>query len=271
MISEPLLRARGLKRQYLRRGRRRQRVQALDGVDLMVRPGSVLAVVGETGSGKSTLGRCLALLERPDAGSIQFLGQDLLALDGRRASQLRRQIQLIFQDPASALNPRFTAAELVAEPLRIQKVDRKSRRRRAIQAMEQVGLLARWADRRPAQLSGGQRQRLAIARALVLEPRLLILDEALSALDVSVRARIVNLLLELQSTLGLAYVLISHDLQLAGYLADEIVVLKSGRVVEKGLVKDIFSQPQHVHTRQLLAATPKLGSPATDTGSAGDR
>ncbi len=204
MSSEPLLRARGLERRYPPRlGKDRRPVRALDGVDLAVAEGAVIALVGETGSGKSTLARCLALLERPDAGSIRFRGRDLLALDRRHRRRARRQVQLIFQDPASALNPRFTAAEIVAEPLRIQRLGRAASRRRAIEAMEQVGLLASWADRRPAQLSGGQRQRLAIARALVLEPRLLILDKATSALDLSVQARIVNLLLELRAARGL--------------------------------------------------------------------
>ena len=231
---------------------------ALDGVDLTLERGSTLALVGETGSGKSTLARCLALLERPDAGSIRYLGQDLLAIDRRRLPALRRQIQLIFQDPASALNPRFSAAEVVAEPLRIQKINPRARRRRALEAMEQMGLLARWADRRPGQLSGGQRQRLAIARALVSEPRLLILDEALSALDLSVQARIINLLLELQTAHDLTYLLISHDLRVVGHLADELAVLFQGIIVDQGPVAKILRRPGHQHTRRLLEATPAL-------------
>ncbi len=247
MSTDPaLLSVRGLKRRYAgRRGRRP--VVALDGVDLTLEQGSTLALIGETGSGKSTLARCLALLERPDSGSMRFQGQDLLALGRRQLPALRRQIQLIFQDPASALNPRFEAAEVVAEPLRIQKVAARERRRRALEAMEQVGLLARWADRRPAQLSGGQRQRLAIARSLVLKPRLLILDEALSALDLSVQARIVNLLLELQAARGLTYLLISHDLRVAAHLADEVAVLSGGRIVDRGPAATVFSRPGHEH------------------------
>ncbi len=261
--DEPLLVVQGLRRQYVQR---RRQVQALDGVDLTVEQGTALALVGETASGKSTLARCLALLERPDSGSIRFRGRDLLA-PGRRSSWMRRQIQLIFQDPASALNPRWTAAEIVAEPLRIQKLGGQvERRRRALEAMELVGLLAGWADRRPGQLSGGQRQRLAIARALVLEPRLLILDEALSALDLSVQARIVNLLLELQSSHGLTYVLISHDLQVVAHLADEIAVLQSGRIVEKGPTYSIFRRPRHAHTRRLLEATRVLEPTVTPKG-----
>ncbi len=256
---EPLLRAQGLVRHYPPR-RGRPAVVALDGVDLTIERGATLAVVGETGSGKSTLARCLALLERPDAGSIRWLGQDLLTLDRRRLPGLRRRIQLIFQDPAGALNPRFTALEVVAEPLRIGGVGAAERRRRAHEAMEQVGLLARWADRRPGQLSGGQRQRLAIARALVSNPELLILDEATSALDLSVQARIVNLLLELQAARGLSYLLISHDLRVVGHLADRVAVLQDGRIVEKGPAAEIFARPGHDHTRQLLAATPSMES-----------
>ncbi len=274
--EEPLLRVRGLRRQYVtRRGwsHRRRRVRALDGVDLTVEKGTALALVGETASGKSTLARCLALLERPDSGSIRFRGRDLPGAGSRGVGRLERrrlagQIQLIFQDPASALNPRFSAAEIVAEPLRVQRLgDHRERRRRALEAMEQVGLLPRWADRRPAQLSGGQRQRLAIARALVLEPALLILDEALSALDLAVQARIANLLLELQAARGLTYVLVSHDLQVAGHLADEVAVLQAGKIVERGPAESVFRSPKHAHTRQLIDATPVLEPPAVSKGS----
>ncbi len=267
--DEPLLRAEGLRRRYARCGAgafRERWVQALDDVDLTVERGTTVALVGETGSGKSTLARCLALLERPDSGTIRFRGQDLdpRSLGRRRSVPLRRQIQLIFQDPASALNPRFTAAQIVAEPLRIRRVAAAERRRRALETMEQVGLLGSWADRRPGQLSGGQRQRLAIARALILEPSLLILDEALSALDLSVQARIVNLLLELQAARDLTYVLISHDLRIVGDLADEIVVLQDGKIVERGPAEKILSRPRHPHTRQLLAATPVLDAGPAD-------
>ena len=261
--SEPLLAAEGLVQGFAQRrgpSRGRSEIRALDGVDLAVTAGTTLAVVGESGSGKTTLARCLALLERPDSGSIRFAGEDLLTLCRRRLMPLRRQIQLIFQDPANALNPRFTAAEIVAEPLRIQNLMKsEDRRRRALRTMEQVGLLARWADRRPGELSGGQRQRLAVARALILEPRLLILDEALAALDLSVQAQIVNLLLELQLSNSLTYLYISHDLSLVRYLADEVAVMHRGRIVERGPAASLLSQPRHPHTRELLAATPVLG------------
>ena len=258
---ESLLSARGLYKTYTR-GRawsKSSRVQALDGVDVEISSGTTLALVGESGSGKSTLARCLALLERPDAGSIHLRQDDLLALDKRSLAAVRPRIQMIFQDPTSALDPRWAAAEIVAEPLRIQRAgSARHRRRRALAAMDRVGLLPRWADRRPAELSGGQRQRLAIARALILEPEIVILDEALSALDLSVQARIVNLLLDLQASLGHAYLVISHELSMARYLADEIVVLRQGRVIEEGTAADVFSRPRHRHTRELLAATPVL-------------
>ncbi len=259
----PLLRIAGLRRTYLtRRGwaRRPRTVRALDGVDLELAAGSTTALVGESGSGKSTLARCVALLERPDAGTLRFEGADVLALDRRRLAAVRRRVQLIFQDPASSLSPRLSAVEIVSEPLAIQKVPAVERRRRALQAMEHVGLLARWAARRPGELSGGQRQRLAIARALVLRPRLLILDEAMAALDLSVQARIVNLLLDLQSAYDLTYLYVSHDLSLVRVLASEVAVLERGRIVERGSAEGLFHRPRHPHTRALLAATPGIGA-----------
>ena len=257
--SRPLLRAVGLRRHYTRARRSQSRIRALDGVDLTIVAGSTLALVGESGCGKSTLARCLALLERPDSGSVRLRETDLLALDRRGRIAVRRQIQLIFQHPASALNPRWTAAEIVLEPLRIQKLGTAEEQRvRALAAIEQVGLLARWAQRRPSELSGGQRQRLAIARALVLQPELLILDEALSALDLSIQAQIVNLLLELQSCHGLTYLYISHDLSMVSYLADEVAVMQRGKIVERAPTGELFRRPRHPHTRALLAATPIL-------------
>lgn len=263
MKNEPLLSVRGLSKRYVR-GRWTSRgqppIRALEGVDLEILPGVAVALVGESGSGKTTLARCLSLLERPDEGSIRYRRRDLLALSRRGLLPFRRKIQLIFQDPATALNPRFSAAEIVGEPLRIQeRLKARERRSRALEAMGQVGLLARWADRRPPELSGGQRQRLAIARALVQKPRLLILDEALSALDLSVQAQIGNLLLDLQDRLSLTYLYISHDLAVVKHLADEVVVLRRGRIVENGPTAEVFRRPRHAHTRELLAATPTPG------------
>jgi ABC-type oligopeptide transport system ATPase subunit len=256
----PLLRVERLSKEYRQRrwySRTAQPVIALDSVDLTIYPGATYALVGESGSGKSTLGRCLARLEEPSSGEIWFEGKSLLALSGREMASVRTQIQLIFQDPATALNPRFCAAEIVAEPLRIQRRGtRNEQRERALALMEQVGLSPRSAARSPLEFSGGQRQRLAIARALTLEPKLLILDEALSGLDLSIQAQIVNLLLELQDSRSLAYLYISHDLSLVAHLADEVAVMHQGKIVERGRPAELFGRPQHPHTCALLAAMP---------------
>jgi ABC-type glutathione transport system ATPase component len=236
-------------------------VQALDGVDLSLREGQTLAVVGESGSGKSTLARCIALLEKPTAGEIRFGGQDLLAASRADLFPVRAQIQMIFQDPAAALNPRFTAAQVIAEPLRIHRRGSPSEQRgRALALMELVGLSPKWASRKPLEFSGGQRQRLAIARALALEPRLLILDEALSALDPPIQAQIINLLLELQELGRLSYLYITHDLSAVGCLADEVAILARGRIVERAPTAALFSHPQQPETQALLAALPALES-----------
>jgi ABC-type glutathione transport system ATPase component len=257
-----LLRVRGLCKRYVRRSgllRPGHAVQALEEIDLALAAGSTLALVGESGSGKSTLARCIACLETPDAGEIVLEGRDVTRLSGRELLPVRRLVQLVFQDPATALNPRLSAVDIVEEPLRIQgRGTRAERRLRALDLMQQVGLSPGWGPRRPFDLSGGQRQRLAIARALAVEPKLLILDEALSGLDVSIQAQIVNLLLDLQTERGLTYLYVSHDLGLMGRIADEVAVLYRGRIVERGGVEAIFSGPRHPHTRALLESIPAL-------------
>jgi ABC-type glutathione transport system ATPase component len=233
---EILVRAAGLSRHYVRGGwlsKRRCHVQALRSVDLQIRAGSTTALVGPSGSGKSTLARCLACLEEPDSGDIWYDGQNLARLKGRDLVPFRRQIQLIFQDPGASLNPRFTAVEIVSEPLLIARLGtKKERRERALDLMERVGLSAETGARLPSELSGGQRRRLAIARALALQPRLLILDEALAGLDLSTQAQICNLLVDLQEASSLTYLLISHDFGLITHLADEVAVLDRGRIVQ---------------------------------------
>ena len=260
--SAPLLDVRGLRKSYEQGrwySREKFHVTALDGVDLSISQGATLAVVGESGSGKSTLARCLVRLEEPSEGEIWYRGRNLLLLNRAALRAVRSEIQLIFQDPATALNPRLTAAEIVAEPLRIQhRGSRNEQRARALALMEQVGLSRNSARRRPAEFSGGQRQRLAIARALALEPRLLILDEALSALDLSVQAQIVNLLLELQESRGLTYLYITHDLSLIERLADEAVVMHRGRIVERGAPGELLRNPQDAQTHALVRAMPVL-------------
>ncbi len=258
---QPLLKVENLVKRYAKRnlaGAREEKL-ALDGVSFAIFPGTTLAVVGESGSGKSTLASCLACLEAPTAGKIWFEGKDIVKFRERARRQVRPQIQLIFQDPASSLNPRWNVFEILIEPLVLQrKYTREEMKQRAGSLLERVGLSPDIVERPPTELSGGQRQRLAIARALALEPKLLILDEALSALDCSVQAQIANLLMELQSSLGMTYLFITHDLAMAAHLADEIAVMNRGRIVEQGPADIILQQPKHETTRQLLAAVPRI-------------
>jgi ABC-type glutathione transport system ATPase component len=258
---QPLLKVENLVKRYPQRtlADARQDLLALDGVSLKIFPGTTLAIVGESGSGKSTLASCLACLESPTTGNIWFEGKDITKLGERARRQVRPQIQLIFQDPASSLNPRWSVLEILIEPLVLQsKFNREAMNQRASRLLERVGLSPDIVERPPTQLSGGQRQRLAIARALTLEPKLLILDEALSALDCSVQAQIANLLMDLQNSLGITYLFITHDLAMAAHLADQIAVMNRGRIVEQGPAEKILQQPQHETTRQLLAAVPRI-------------
>jgi peptide/nickel transport system ATP-binding protein len=255
-----MLEARHLHKRYIQGrwySRHKFHVTALDDVSLSVEPGSSVALVGESGAGKSTLGRCLARLEAPDSGEIQFDQRNLWTLRSKELLAARRNIQLIFQDSATAMNHRFSAAEIVEEPLLIQEsLPRKMRRKQALALMEQVGISSQWAQRSALEFSGGERQRLAIARALILKPRVLILDEALASLDFDTQEQIAKLLLDLQASFSLAYLFITHDLRLAARIANRIAVMWRGRIVESGSVPAIFSQARHPHTRLLLAASP---------------
>ncbi|MGC8763909.1 MAG: ABC transporter ATP-binding protein [Acidobacteriota bacterium] len=240
-------------------GRVRGYVHAVDGVSLSVWPGETVALVGETGSGKSTLGRALVRLVPPTAGRLLFDGEDLLALRGEALRRRRRDFQILFQDPYASLNPRMRVEELVAEPLVIHRwKDRAARRERAAQLLAQVGLEAGALECYPQAFSGGQRQRIALARALALEPRFLVLDEPVSALDVSVQAQIVNLLSELQERLGLAYLFIAHSLGVVAHLAHRTAVMYLGRIVEEGPTEELFGRPRHPYTAALLAAVPAV-------------
>jgi len=242
----------------------KKEVPALRGVSFSIRRGSTLALVGESGSGKSTLGLCLACLERPSSGSIKFEGRELSELDNRQLREVYPQIQLVFQDPARSLNPRFSAVDIVSEPLQVQgRLNKREREGRACTLLAQVGIPQEKVLQRAEEFSGGQRQRLAIARALALEPKLLILDEALSALDCSVQAQIANLLLELQLSLGLTYLFITHDFAMAGHLADEIAVMEEGKLVEFGVADKVLRAPEQEITRRLIAATPRLATVAS--------
>jgi len=262
--TEVLLCAVDLHKRYVQGGwlsRRRHPIDALCGVGLKLRVGSTLALIGASGSGKSTLARCLACLERPDAGEIRFGGIDLAKLSRHELIPFRRQIQLIFQDPGSSLNPKFTAVEIISEPLlTVRPGTKRESAARALAMMELVGLQADWGQRLPHQFSAGQRRRLAIARALALEPRLLILDEALAGLDLPVQAQIVDLLVELQANLSLTYLYISHDLSLVAQLADQAAVLHQGQIVETAAIPDLLAMPQSPQAIKLVSATVELSS-----------
>jgi peptide/nickel transport system ATP-binding protein len=253
---QPLLRVENLVKHYAagRPASLKDKLTALDGVSLSIPSGETLALVGESGSGKSTLALCIACLEPPTSGSIWFEGIDAAALGENQQCLLRPQIQLVFQDPASSLNPRWTALDIVSEPFLVQgRFTKPDRAVRALQLLDRVAIPRKMAARRADELSGGQKQRLAIARALALEPKLLILDEALSALDCSVQAQISNLLLDLQSSLGLTYLFITHDFAMAAHMADQIAVMYQGRIVESGPSEKILSSPNHEATRSLMA------------------
>jgi ABC-type glutathione transport system ATPase component len=262
--SVPLLLVRGLSKSYLQRhwfSRQRFLIKAFDAVDLTIQPSSTLALVGESGAGKSTLARCIARMEEPSSGEIWYEGKNLLRSSKQEMLWAREKIQLIFQDATSALNPRLSAVEIIAEPLAIQgRGTKKERHRRALDGMERVGLSPEWGSRSPLEFSGGQRQRLALARALVLEPRLLILDEGLAGLDLSIQAQMVNLLMDLQASHALAYLYISHDLALVSRIADEVVVMREGRIVEHRRTRELFTDPRHSYTQALIAAIPRLES-----------
>lgn len=236
-----------------------KKIPALAGVSFSIHAGETLALVGESGSGKSTLALCVACLERPTSGEIWFEGCNIAELSEAEQRRIRPRIQLVFQDPANSLNPRWTAMEIVSEPFIVQRrLDANERREKVHALLERVGIGSERAGHRPDEFSGGQRQRLAIARALALEPKLLILDEALSALDLSVQAQIANLLIELQASLKLTILFITHDLAMAAHLADEIAVMERGEVVEQGAAGKIVRAPEHEATRRLIAAAPSL-------------
>jgi ABC-type glutathione transport system ATPase component len=272
---QSLLRVKGLCKQYVRGAlwRKRVPVVAVRCVDFEIPRGQTLALVGESGSGKSTVARCVTRLERPDSGQILIQGTDIAQLDSRELVPFRSGIQMVFQDAVTSMNPRFSALDVIEEPLLIcarqrvqagQRVqggrNRQSRRDLARDLMVEVGLSPDWMNRSILHFSGGQRQRLALARALALRPQLLVLDEALSGLDLSTQAQIVNLLLDLQAAHSLTYLLISHDLALVTRLADVIGVMSEGQTVEVGPTHQIISSPNHAATKKLLASAKAAAS-----------
>lgn len=260
-MSDPLLEVQELRKHFVLRGNWLQRhappVRAVDGVSFTLDRGETLAVVGESGCGKTTLGRLVLRLIEADAGSVRFDGMDMFSQSRDALRRLRRRMQIIFQDPYSSLNPRMTVGWIIGEALRVHGLsDSATMRTQVASILERVGLDPECAARYPHEFSGGQRQRIGIARALALTPELIVCDEVVSALDVSIQAQIIQLLQELQRSLGLSYLFISHDLNVVRYIADRVIVMYLGQIVEEAPTRDLYRAPRHPYTRALLQANP---------------
>jgi oligopeptide transport system ATP-binding protein len=265
-VAPPLVETRGLTKEFavgssLARAltrRPREALVAVDGVSLSIQRGETLGVVGESGSGKSTLGRLLLQLERPSSGDILFDGTSIIDAGGQARRRLRKRVQVVFQDPYSSLNPTMTVRQTLSEVLSVHDIGTKeSRDARIDDLLDRVGLSPTLANRRPRQFSGGQRQRIGIARALAVEPEFVVADEAVSALDVSIQAQVLNLLMRLQDELGLTYLFISHNLSVARHISNSIAVMYLGRIVEHAPTDDLFAEPLHPYTQALFRAAPK--------------
>jgi oligopeptide/dipeptide ABC transporter ATP-binding protein len=273
-MTAPILEARALVKHFPLRGsgpsaRRRGRVRAVDGVDLAVMPGETLAVIGESGCGKTTLARTLAGLYAPSGGSVVFDGTSLARLGRAARRRFRRAVQMVFQDPYAALDPRMSAGAIIEEPLKIHRLGgRRQRQARVAELISAVGLAPVQADHYPHQFSGGQRQRIGIARALALEPALIIADEPVSALDVSIQSQILNLLCELKAVNRIALLFITHDLAVVDFIADRVAVMYLGRIVEIGPRDRVLDEPRHPYTRALRAAVPEPGRGKRSRGGA---
>lgn len=260
--NKPLLEVRGLKKYFpIYSGLLRSKVdeiKAVDGIDFTIQSGHVLGMVGESGSGKSTAARAAIRLIEPTGGSVSFLGEDFLAFKKQKLLDARRQIQIVFQDPYASLNPRKTIEQSMGEALLYHKIvsSKEEMRELVSETLQLVGLSSDSMDRYPHQFSGGQQQRICIGRAIAMRPKLIVCDEAVSALDVSVQAQILNLLIELKETLDLSYLFITHDLSVVRHISDDLVVLNFGKVVEEGSVEQVFNNPQKDYTKKLLSAIP---------------
>jgi oligopeptide transport system ATP-binding protein len=261
-VNEPLLTVTDLHKHFpVKKGVLFERtvgeVKAVDGVSFQLEEGKTLGLVGESGSGKSTTGYCVLQLLKPTSGSIRFLGKELTDLGREQLRRMRREMQIVFQDPYSSLDPRMTVGNIVAEPLQVHGVGtRRARWRTVRELLEVVGFKPSYTNRYPHEFSGGQRQRVGIARALALNPRLIVCDEPVSALDVSIQAQILNLLKDLQSEFGLSYLFIAHDLAVVRAVSDEIAVMAKGRLVEAGPAQEVYARPEHEYTKALLTAVP---------------
>jgi oligopeptide transport system ATP-binding protein len=265
-VTAPLLQVQGLVKHFpVRRGlfgRARGAVRAVDGVDFTLQAGQTLGVVGESGCGKSTLARLVLRLIEPSAGRVLFDGSELGTLDAAALRARRRAMQIIFQDPFSSLNPRMTVGQILAEPLMLHGLHAGRHAERVAELLHTVGLASEHSQRYPHEFSGGQRQRIGIARALAVEPKLIVCDEAVSALDVSVQAQVVNLLQDLQQRLGLAYIFIAHDLAVVRHIASHVAVMYLGRIVELADKRTLFDAPRHPYTQALLSAIPRPEPPS---------
>ncbi|HKI23064.1 MAG TPA: ATP-binding cassette domain-containing protein [Gaiellaceae bacterium] len=260
--NEALLQVRDLRKEFpVKSGfvieRVTHSVKAVDGVSFEIAEGRTLGLVGESGSGKSTTGYCVLQLIKPTAGSIRFQGKELTELGREQMRKMRRELQIVFQDPYSSLDPRMTVGDIVAEPLEVHGVGgRRDRRARVRELLDVVGFNPDYSNRYPHEFSGGQRQRVGVARALALNPSLIVCDEPVSALDVSIQAQILNLLKDLQRDFGLTYLFISHDLAVVRSMSDDIAVMKDGKLVETGTADEVYEHPKHEYTRTLLTAVP---------------